>query len=177
VVTNDLQVTVRPDAPPDDLQVVVTPDPVPSRVPETRAPAIVTRLVGLGLLVIGGAVVFTAMGHNNRVATTPSVDANTVAAVRPEPMPTSGHAVSAQRSGDVVLLRIDPTGGDGVRSLVVEPGATVTLLHRLGALVGPTVTLQDFLDAASSPVVRQAQLRLRYDANGAVRSISVLPAG
>lgn len=152
------------------------PAPAHGTAPETHAPRAVTLLVALGLLIVGGGVLLAAMGHDNGVLPRAHVPAGNAAVVRAAPQPTNVHVLGAQRTGDAVLMRVDPIGNDGVLTLVVEPGATVTLGRPLGTLTGGTVILQDFLDAASAPAVHQAQFALRYDNNGAVRSIT-LPAG
>ena len=159
------------------LEVAAPPTPASPAAGETHAPVIVTRLVVVGLLVVSVAVVLSAFAHGRTAATIPAVPESRAAASKPLPPPTTVHVLGAQRSGDVVLLRVDPVGQSGQRSVVVEPGASVVLTRAIGSLPSGVVTLQEFLDAAGTSAVRQSEFSLDYDAAGAVRSIAITPAG
>jgi hypothetical protein len=136
-------------------------EPVPVR--ERRTPAIVTRLVTIGLVIVAAGVVVSAMGQSNRV------DQNARPAAQTDPalvvtgnQPTEVRIRNVSRAGDAILLRVDPIGSAGARTLVLAPGAHLTLRN------GP-VPLQQLLDGTAG---RNSVLMLEYDAIGQVVALT-----
>jgi hypothetical protein len=130
---------------------------------ERWRPPIVTRLVTLGLVAAAAVVVVTATGQSHG-APRASVAANTSpSVVIPNGQPVLIRVVSANRIGDAILLRVDPVGAAGPRTLVVSPAARVA-----------GQSLQAFLAAAADrrSAMHQARYRLAYDVNGAITDIS-----
>jgi hypothetical protein len=131
---------------------------------ERRAPAIVTRLVSAGLVIVAAGVVISAMSHGSDVTPQARVAANTDASlVVTDSQPAIVRLRTASRVGDAILLRVDPVGSAGARTLVAAPGARVTT--KTGVM-----SLQQLLEitADTRHAIHDAQFRLAYDAIGQV---------
>jgi hypothetical protein len=132
--------------------------------PERRAPAIVTRLVSAGLVLAAAGVVVSAMGHADGVVPRARPAANTdPSLVVTGNQPTAVRLRSVSRVGDAILLRVDPVGDAGARTLVASPAAHVT------TRTGP-VPLEHLLDGAAG--IRNGVWQLEYDAIGQVVALT-----
>src|SRR4051812_27132413 len=123
----------------------------------------VARLLPLALMAAAAAVVLTATGQTHAAPRAKVAADTTPAVVLPNGQPTLVQIMSANRSGDAILLRVNPVGAATPLTLVVSPGAQVT-----GA------TLQSLLAAAGdrrSPMHR-LHYTLGYDASGAITAIA-----
>src|SRR4051812_12279826 len=98
---------------------------VPAAGPVSSAPAVITRLVTAGLVLVAAAVVLTTMGPGRNVVPRAQVAADTPTAVLvPDGTPAFASLRGVQRIGDAIVLRVDPSGDAAARPLVVSPGAT-----------------------------------------------------
>ncbi len=120
---------------------------------------LLTRLATLGLVAAAAAVVVTATAHSTGSVRARVAADTSPAFVVPNDQPTVVQLVGAQRVGDAILLRVDPVGSAGQRSLIVSPGAHVT-----------GMTLQALLAASAERgnAVHRTRYRLTYDDNGAI---------
>ena len=135
---------------------------------QRRAPAIVTKLVSGGLVVVAAAVVISAMSNGSGASPRARVAANTDAAVVvTNSQPAVVRVRTGLRVGDAILLRVDPVGSAGARTLVAAPGARVIM--RSGAM-----SLQQLLEdvADSRNPIHEAQFTLEYDAIGQVVALT-----
>jgi hypothetical protein len=133
--------------------------------PERRRTSVVTRLVTLALVAAAALVVVSALGHSSggvraRVAanTTPSV-------VVPDGEPKQVRILDSSRQGDAILLRVDPAGAAGPRTLVVSAGARVSG-QSLAALLAEA--------ADPSSAIHRLRYRVSYDSDGAI--VAMVPS-
>jgi hypothetical protein len=129
-------------------------------------------MVGIGLVVVAAGVVVSAMNGGDTPAPRARVAASTdPALVVTDAQPAVVRVSSVTRVGDAILLRVDPIGSQGARTLVASPGARVTTAT--GAM-----PLQQLLESAadSRSVVHDMQFRLDYDAIGQVVALAQTPA-
>jgi hypothetical protein len=139
------------------------PEPADSAGTGRNRPRIVARLLPLALMAAAAAVVLTATGQTHAAPRARVAADSTPAVVLPNGQPTLVQIMGANRSGDAILLRVDPVGAATPVTLVVSPGARV---------VGSS--LQELLAAAGdrrSPMHR-LHYSLGYDATGAITGIA-----
>jgi hypothetical protein len=182
VIPDDVPVTASPSQSAHVDRVIVLPDApaptaeVPSLAPvvERHAPPLVTRLVGLGLVGVGALLLLGAMNGDAHPAAPTKANSQPVAHVAVPAAPTSARILAGGYTGDTVWLTVTPTGSDTRSTLVVEPDATLALSGAVGTLTpSGVVPLASFLDTVRSQpsAVQRLHFRLSYDKAGAVKSI------
>jgi hypothetical protein len=120
-------------------------------------------LVSAGLVIVAVGVVVSAMSHSTGVVQRARPAAQSAPSlVVTGNQPQTVRLTSASRVGDALLLRVDPVGSAGPRTLLASPGARVTLR------TGP-MPLQQLLDAGAA---RGIDLDVEYDAIGQVITLT-----
>ena len=135
---------------------------------ERRAPVIVTRLVSAGLVVVAAGVVVSAMSNGSGTTPRARVAANTdPAVVITDGQPTTVRLRTVSRVGDAILMRVDPVGSEGARTLLAAPGARVTM--KTGAM-----PLQQLIENAADArhAIHEVQFVVEYDAIGQVVALA-----
>src|SRR3954464_4071191 len=118
---------------------------VPATAVVSSVPAVITRLITIGLVLVAGAVVISTAGEDGSAPAAQVAADSSAAVLVPNGSPAAARLRSVQRVGDAILLRVDPAGDVSARALVVSPGAKVT--STAGA-----VPLQRLLDQLADPV-------------------------